>query len=176
MPKVTLGEHEYSVQGQPIGYLLHELGGRFGGLLEQELEGVSGAAVVPAQAHGILRVFIPSLMPLHEFLGYRSAEAMEAGEYDRAADRSPNPQQVIDAFKAASKANGGELLRHLKALVGPEMIQKFVAVTMAKQAEESLGIPSDTSEPSPSSPPTNGASAQTSSGTPAPTPGIPTAA
>lgn len=172
--KITLGDHEYKVVAQPIGWLTSALSPASLQELLQEQTGVEGLAQVPAQAYGVLRVFIPGLMPLHEFLGYRSQDALEANEYERDADRSPTGPQIIDAFKVASKANGGDVLRHLKAIVAPEMIQKFVTLQVAKMAEgaaeeESSTIPSATSEPSPNSPPTSGESVPTSSGATPPT-------
>jgi hypothetical protein len=164
--EITLGDQQYKVVPQRVGYLVHKLGDRFGELLEAELEGVEGAEMLPAQAHAILRVFIPGLMPVHEFLGYASEEAMKAGNYDEKDDRSPDPLQIGAAFKAASDANGGEVLSHLKALIGPEIRQKLMAVVIAEISKRTR---SETSESSPTSPALNGASESKSSGTSAPT-------
>jgi hypothetical protein len=166
--EVTLGQHTYKVLPQKIGYLINRLGSRLQEALEAEIDGVDGAALVGAKAHDVLSVFIPDLMPVHEFLGYASEEAMKAGEYSEATDTSPEPLQIKDAFKAASDVNGGEVLGHLKALLGPVLTERAVAaVTEAAR--------STTSAPSPTSPPTSGASDPTSSGTKAPT-SLPSAA
>lgn len=170
--KVKLGAHECTVRPQKIGYLIHRLGPDLQDALVADLTG-EGAEVVGEKAHAILKVFVPDLMPVWEFLGFPSKEAWEAGDYDENLDCSPEPLQVKAAFKAASDVNGGEVLKHLKALLGmlaPELQQKATAFIVAKLAEESSPL-STTSVPSPTSPSTSGESDSTSSGT---TPPIPT--
>ena len=135
--KITMGAHEYEVRPQKIGYLMHRLGPRLQEVLESEVEGVDGAALVGARAHDVLKVFIPDLMPLHEFLGYASEETMRNGEYSEATDVSPEPLQIKDAFSAAKMVNGGEVLDHLKALLGPALTQRATALIAAKLAEMS---------------------------------------
>lgn len=137
---VTLGAHTYTVRAQKIGYLIHKLGSRVQEALEAQIEGVDGAALVGAKAHDVLAVFIPDLMPLHEFLGYVSDEAMREGAYDEALDHSPEPLQIKAAFKAASDVNGGEVLSHLKALLGPVLTERILAVVTAKIAEQTSAI------------------------------------
>lgn len=163
---ITLGAHEYDVCPQKIGYLINRLGPRLQEALEAQLDGVDGAALVGAKAHDVLQVFIPDLMPVHEFLGFVSEEALKAGEYSEATDLSPEPLQIKDAFKAASDVNGGEVLGHLKALLGPVLTQKAVAAVTAAVSESAR---STISAPSPTSPPTSGDSDPTSSGTTPPT-------
>lgn len=164
---ITLGAHEYEVRPQKIGYLLNRLGSRLQEILAAEVDGVDGAALLGAKGYEMLKVFIPDLMPMHEFLGYASAEMLQSGEYSEATDVSPEPLQIKDAFSAAKAVNGGEVLDHLKALVGQEMLQKLVKLAVAKAAENSTI--SLTPAPSPTSQPTSGASDQTNSGTSAPT-------
>jgi hypothetical protein len=159
---ITLGAHDYEVRPQKIGYLINKLGTRLQEALESEIDGVDGVALAGAKAHDVLNVFIPDLMPVYEFLGYASEAAMLNGEYSEATDVSPEPLQIKDAFKAASDVNGGEVLGHLKALLGPVLTEKAVAAITAMVAEAAR---STTSAPSPISPPTSGGSDQTSSGT-----------
>jgi hypothetical protein len=163
---IILGAHEYDVRPQKIGYLINRLGSRLQEALEAELDGVDGAALIGAKSHDVLTVFIPDLMPVHEFLGYASDEAMRAGDYSEAADVSPEPLQIKDAFKAASDVNGGEVLGHLKALLGPALTQRAVAAITAAVSESAR---STISGHSPTSPPPSGASDPTNSGTSAPT-------
>jgi hypothetical protein len=163
---VTLGAHEYDVCPQKIGYLINRLGPRLQEALEAEIEGVDGAALIGAKAHDVLKAFIPDLMPLHEFLGYASDEAMRDGEYSESTDISPEPLQIKDAFKAASDVNGGEVLSHLKALLGPTLTQSAVAAITAAVSENAR---STISAPSPTSQPPSGGSDPTSSGTTPPT-------
>lgn len=163
---VELGTHTYKITPQRIGYLLNRLGPQLQEVLEAEIDGVDGPAMLGAKAHGVLAVFIPDLMPLHEFLGYGSEAAMLAKEYVEENDKSPDPLEVEAAFEAASKANGGEVLAHLKALLGPDLTQKAVAFLVARGSELTRGgSTSPTPEPSPTSPPTSGESGPTSSGT-----------
>lgn len=167
--EVTLGAHTYKVRPQKIGYLIHKLGPNLQEALAAEITGVDGAALVGVKAHDVLAVFIPDLMPAHEFVGYASEEAMLAGAYDEEADNSPEPLQIKAAFKAASDVNGGEVFKHLKALMGPTLWEKLTAFLTAKLAEE--GSPLSTiSAPSLTSQSTNGDSPSTSSTTSPPTP------
>lgn len=165
--KVIMGAHEYDVRPQKIGYLLNRLGPQLQEVLEADVEGLDGATLLTAKAHGTLAVLIPDLMPLHEFLGFASEEAMRAGVYDEAADHSPEPLQIKDAFKAASDVNGGEVLAHLKALLGPVLTERVTAAITAAMVEN---YSSATPAPSPTSPPTSGESDPTTSGTTPQTP------
>lgn len=169
--KVKLGEHDYTVRPQKIGYLIHCLGPNLQEALEAEFDKVDGAELATAKVHGVLAVLIPGLMPVHEFIGYPSAERMEAGDYREEDDPSPEPLQIKAAFKAASDVNGGEVFKHLKALMGPKLWARLTAFVTAKLAEES-GPLSTIMAPSPTSPSTSGASDLTSSTTspPIPTP------
>lgn len=170
--KVKMGAHEYTVRPQKIGYLIHKLGPNLQEALTAEIDGADGAELVGAKARDVLAVFIPDLMPVHEFIGYPSEEAMQASAYDEEADRSPEPLQIKAAFKAASDVNGGEVFKHLKALMGalaPELKDKLQGFMVAKLAEES-NPPSTTSASSPTSPSASGDSDSTSSTTTPPTP------
>ena len=166
--EVTLGAHTYTVRPQKIGYLINKLGPNLQAALEAEVEGIVGAALVGAKARDVLAVFIPDLMPTWEFLGYDSQAAMAANEYKEHQDTSPEPLEIKDAFKAASDVNGGEVLGHLKGLLGPALTQRVSAAIVALMAEKLPSI-SATPVPSPTSPPMHGESAQTNSGTSAPT-------
>jgi hypothetical protein len=173
--KIKLGAHTYEVRPQPIGYLMNELGPELQGALEAEVDGLDGARVLGAKAYETLKVFIPELMPLHEFLGFDSEEAMKAKVYiGREADCSPTAPQLTGAFKAVKLVNGGEVLDALKALLGPVIWEKATAflVTKLTESEKFLEIASTspTSAPSPTSPSTSGESGSTSSSTPSPIP------
>jgi hypothetical protein len=165
--EITLGAHTYEVRPQKVGYLINRLGPKLQEALESEPEGIDGVKLVGAKAHEVLKVFIPDLMPVHEFLGYASHDAMLADDYGEATDVSPEPLQIKDAFKAASDVNGGEVLGRLKDLLGPVLTQRVTALLTARIAEAST---SGTSPSSLTSQPTSGGSGQTSSSTPEPTP------
>jgi hypothetical protein len=162
---VKMGEHEYVVFPQRIGYLMNRLGPRLQEAIEAEIDGVGGIKLVGVKAHDVLKVFIPDLMPAHEFLGYASEEALAADAYEEDADRSPDAPQIEAAFAAVKDVNGGAVLDHLKALVGalaPEMKERALAFIVAKMAEKKDSL-SETLAPSPTSPPPSGGSDPTSS-------------
>jgi hypothetical protein len=165
--EVALGAHTYTVRPQKLGYLIHKLGPNLQEALTAEIDGLDGAELAGAKARDVLAVFIPDLMPVWEWLGFASEEAMKAKVYDSERDHSPEPLQVKMAFKAASNVNGGEVFGHLKALIGPVLWEKLTALLVAKVAEESgpLSKISPTSAPLPTSPPASGASDPTPSGT-----------
>lgn len=171
---VKLGEHDYVVFPQKIGYLMNKLGPRLQEAIEAEIDGVGGANMVGVKAHDVLKVFIPDLMPVWEFCGFASEEAMLIGQdaYDEDADKSPSAPEVRAAFTASSDVNGGEILSHLKALAGamaPEVKQKLTSFIAAKLAEQGTKTSrSPISAPSPTSPSTSGDSGSTSSSTPPP--------
>jgi len=174
MPKareVELGQHKYLVLPQKIGYLMNKLGPRLQEALEAEIGGVDGVKLVGVKAHDVLSVFIPGLMPAHEFLGYANDEALRADSYDEDADQSPTAPQIEAAFAAAKDVNGGAVLDHLKALIGAmdeQMKQRALAFIVAKMAEQK-DPRSPTPDPSPTSPPPSGESDPMNSGMNAPT-------
>ncbi len=159
--KVTLGEHEYVVHPQRHAYLRHRLGKQIETLGDAELAG-DGANLLDQvldKAYEFLSTFIPELMPQWEFEGYGTPSAYENREYDEAADRSPSPGQIIDAFEAALRVNRLDLVKHLKAWVGEEYLRAQVQVMIGEMTMRSL-------DASPSSPSANGESASGSSTTP----------
>lgn len=81
---IQLGDQSYHVVPQRIGYLRRRFAEfiRSAGKLDADASDVIG--VLGDQAHSALRIFIPNLMPEHEFLGYGSAEALEASRRARA--------------------------------------------------------------------------------------------
>jgi hypothetical protein len=166
---VQLGEHEYTVHPQRHAYLRHRLGDKIE-LLGQNLNLIADGNFLDQivdQAYEFLSVFIPEMMPQWEFEGYGTPEAFEARSYDEAADRSPTTGQIIGAFEAALRVNRLDLVKHLKGplqtLLGDDYLAAQLKVGVGTMTERALGD-------SPSSPPENGASAQTSSGQDAPTP------
>jgi hypothetical protein len=136
---VKLGEHEYVVFPQKIGYLMNKLGPRLQEAIEAEIDGVDGIKLVGVKAHDVLSVFVPDLMPAYEFLGYDSEEALRADAYNELADCSPDAPQIEAAFAAVKEVNGGAVLDHLKGLVqalAPEMKERALAFIVAKMAEK----------------------------------------
>lgn len=174
--EIKLADHTIRVVGQKHAYLLHEVpkflaklpdgarafidsaDGDLGDITEQ-LPGFLGEHVYEA-----LALLIPgadgkpggleNILPEHEFRGFATREAMDAGEYDPAYDKSPSFDEIVGAFEAVIKVNRFEVFRHVKDALG---------------AGGGLDPTKARSMISPSSPRTNGASAPTSSGTTPPT-------
>lgn len=131
MPTISLGDHEYAVVPQRIGYLQKHLGNALGGLGDPDKAAeVAGRNEITGPAYRLLRVFIPQLMPEHEFNGFSTPESFAHGERpDDAADRSPTAPEVADAFSTVFKVNRFDVAKHLGKAIPPELIQ-----SLAKQA------------------------------------------
>jgi hypothetical protein len=160
-PHVRLGEHDYAVYPQKIGYLENKLG-RF-------IEALTGDSATSTdsivdflgdKAYDVLHVFLPRLMPEYEFRGYRSQEAFDARDYDPEGDASPSFPEIVEAMQTCMRVNRFDLFGHLGKLVDEETRGALVAMAVAR----STGGLSPT-ESSTTTPPTT----STDSGTTAPT-------
>lgn len=80
--------------------------------------------------------------------------------YDREADRSPTPPQIIDVFRKAFMVNGGDIAELLGKYVGPEMIRAAIKMMVGELVSKRFA----------SLPSTSGESDSTSSGIEPPTP------
>jgi hypothetical protein len=168
---VTLGDYEFPVPEQRIGRMTNK-GARFiESLTTSDLQGLMdspdiGAGLVDLgrrRAYDALCLVVPQLskrMAIWEFAGYASQEAMDAGDYDEAADRSPTWPQIVIAFEVAKRVNRFDFLDSIKTLVkglydraDPTMVGQWVNLAMAEAASRTL----------PSSPSMSGESASTSS-------------
>lgn len=72
------------------------------------------------ETYRLLCVLVPAIetaIPLWEWEGYGSQEAMDSDTYDDALDKSPTTAQIVDAFEAVVKVNGGDRLGKLLGLV-----------------------------------------------------------
>lgn len=157
--EVALGDYDYVIVPQRIGYLRSQLGVVLAGVLDQELSSDNLVDILGDKLYGVLKVFIPDVMPEWEFQGYATKEAMVAGEYTQEYDKSPSATQIRRALTAVSEVNEIDLLRHLGKLIGPDVIRSWVATSIAGSMQESLS----------KSPPTNGESLGTPSLTRVPT-------
>ncbi len=154
---VRLGNHTYEVVPQPIALVKHDLADVFDGLTAGEIDASNIGAFFTGGMHTFLKVFIPDLMPVHEWEGYQSAEAMKAGVLDRDVARMLSPQgpQVKLAMRVALKVNGLDGYKSLAALVDPTTRQVITAKALrwlesAISASESSApalTPSTTSSP-----------------------------
>jgi hypothetical protein len=114
--------------------------------------------LIPAIPHGVPDLDTPGKysvdpLPEWEWEGYASEEAWRNGEYDESKDNSPTGAEIVDLFEKALMVNGANRLGNLLTLV------RSGATLVEAQSTGILSAP----------PGGNGASASTSSGTPAPT-------
>lgn len=175
---IPLGSETYEVVPQAWPYLQHELT-EFG-LTLRDLESfdafrngdVAGAIEgLGERAHTLLTIFIPDLMPIHRWLGYRSAEAMEDGQYDpEAAKKAPSFAQIVDAFESVFRVNRLDVVQRLKGLFPMELIQQEIRIELANAMAGRPGPSESPTLPSPS-----GESDSRTPSEPSPTPEAPQA-
>jgi hypothetical protein len=160
---VTLGDYEVPVVPQRHAYLTNKLGKWVTSFTtEGELTTANLMGFVSGKAYEVTCLLIPAVVkriPEHEFQGYVSAEAYEAGEYDEEADHSPTMPEILHALETAVKVNRFDVFKALTSIVDPKMLRSLIN---AKVAEQIL----TTSQNSPGE---SGAADQTSSGTTTPT-------
>jgi hypothetical protein len=153
---VVLGDYEYRVVPQRIGYLRSKFGIALQGLDTASLSSSNVMEFLGDRVHAVLGVFIPELMPKYEFLGYATQEALEEDNYDMEYDHSPSPTQIKQALLIGAEVNEIDLLKHLGKLIGPELVQTWVQTlmidsmkaTLQTSAESNGDTPGTTSGPS----------------------------
>lgn len=110
---ITLGDHT----AIPVVPQRHA---RLRNLLKTgDLEKLATADYGP-ETYNLLTALIPVLpshLPLWEWEGFGSQEAMDSDTYDEALDKSPTTAQIVDAFEAVVQVNGGDRLGKLLGLV-----------------------------------------------------------
>lgn len=112
--RVKLGEHDYEVYEQRIGYLQNKLRRTFAQLVTREVDSPDDllGALVVNPSYKLLKVFFGSrLMPEWEFEGYPTKEAWEAGDYKPEYDKSPGPTQARKAIETAARVNSLDLFK-----------------------------------------------------------------
>lgn len=151
---VQLGTTAYEVIPQPVPFLKADLGEAFAALTANpDLDVSNVGAAFTGGIHGVLKVFIPDLMPVHEWEGYGSAEAMATGVLDRELARrlAPTGPQIKLALRVSLKVNGLDGYRALWAMVDPTTRQVLVSKVLRKFETflESTPSASDSSPPVP---------------------------
>lgn len=147
---VTIGDHELLVVPQRHARLRRKLSA-------EDLEGIMSSNYA-SESYRVLSILIPQLpqkIPLWEWEGYASQEAMDADEYDEESDRSPTTADIINAFETAFMVSGAGRLGKIV-----DLIQTGVEASGSLQTQ----TPS-----SPELPGSNGESASTSTGAKSPT-------
>jgi hypothetical protein len=152
VPKVVLGEHEYTIYPQRHAYLTNRLGRAMAKLQDAsafESEALEGAiAMLGDRAYDLLLVFIPKLMPEYEWAGYPTQEAFEAKDYNEEYDKSPSFPQIVNAFHVCLNVNRLDLLKHLGKVVNLDLVRAYMTKIMAdffegQQTRSSVGTASD---------------------------------
>jgi hypothetical protein len=148
---VKLGDHNYEVVPQRLGYLRSKLGQVFNALTEvdQDVTGVGDVlALLGDRVYDVLKVLIPDLMPKWEFAGFATQEAMDANDYDERYDKSPDPRQVALALQITLALNRLDLIRHLTKIVDPTLARAYINRAIAESMEsatttsQNLPVPS----------------------------------
>jgi hypothetical protein len=114
--KVTLGEHEYHVYEQRVGYLENKLKRTFAKFVQGKIDSPDDllSALITDNVYKLLGVFLGSrLMPEWEFHGYATEEAWRAGEYDEKYDKSPGPTQTKNALVVCMRVNSLDLFKDI---------------------------------------------------------------
>lgn len=100
METIRICDRTVPVAAQRHAYLRHNLSGA-------DLQKVVSGSYA-SESYRLLCVLIPPLkdIPLWQWEGYGSQEAMDAGDYKEADDRSPTTDEIAAAFETALKVNG----------------------------------------------------------------------
>lgn len=124
--QVTIGQHSVIVPAQPVPVVcdilgVEDLGELFAGgdPMDNLRERFQGKAYF--ELYAILCEFIPQLgekMPVYEWGGYASQEAMDSKQRDRdSSQKAPNGDQILEAIETIVVVNGGARLGKLLDLV-----------------------------------------------------------
>lgn len=119
--------------------------------------------LVEENAYELLDIVLPTYtkrVPKYKFLGYRSQEALDKGDYDEAEDYSPTLPQIKNAFIVTSKVNDFDTVKVIGKIFDWELVKTL--------ANRELGNWILTQLPS-SRVPGDGAEESTTSGTSSPT-------
>lgn len=115
---VTLGTYEFPVVAQPHSRIRRGIVSLIDRLpaISANLDGLSDPTNVAtliaeageSAAYDALALFIPAYakrVPLHEFMGFASVEAMDMDVYDADLATDPTVPQIVTALKAGLEAN-----------------------------------------------------------------------
>ncbi len=171
--QVKLGSQEYTIVPQPHAVLFRKFPQvlaevRDGGLTQENItSGPDIINVLGDRIHGVLKIFIPDLMPFHEFQGFPSQEALDEDRFDEAyaVQHAPTIPEIMEAFDQAINVNGGKRLKDLLGnVLGPDLsraVRSFVVARMrVSLSEMSANLPSQN----------DGSETLTTSGAKSPTP------
>lgn len=163
--RVELGGHSYVIVPQRVGRLKKLLGRQLGDITEIATGEGDLLDVGLEKAHSILGVFIPDLMPLHEFCGYSSESAFNDPEADESDDVGPSFPEIVAAYEVIVAVNRFDLFKHLGKLVSPTLLRSIIQQEVGRTLMTpgtTNGSASSSATPGPDTP-------STTSGTPSPT-------
>lgn len=109
---VTIGDHVLPVVPQRHARLRHQLSPEDFTAIMSGNYGRESYRVL-----GILIPALPTMIPLYEWEGYVSEEAMDADDYDESKDKSPTTAEIIDAFETAFRVSGAGRLGKIVDLI-----------------------------------------------------------
>lgn len=147
---IRLGSHIYEVVPQPLPLLKRDLADLFDGIAAGgDITADNIGEYVTGSMRDILGVFLPDIMPLHEWEGYPTKAAMEGNLLDRdwAREHAPTGPQVRLAITVCFKSNGLDAWKLLGKLVDPTLLKSWIT----RQVAGFLSQPS-VSESSPPAP------------------------
>ena len=138
METVRICDKAIPVVPQRHARLRHRLNG-------QDLNKLIGREYA-SESYRLLSILIPALpgeIPLWQWEGYGSQEAMDAGEYVEADDRSPTTDAIAEAFEKALKVNAVGRLGKLLSTI--QSVQQMGESAQAMAATEGAADPSSPS-------------------------------
>ncbi len=171
--QVQLGDETYDVVPQRVGRVKKHLGREIAALSDFQLSGGLDGFVSSSleRTWRILKVLIPDLMPLWEFQGYRSEQAMDEDEFlEDGKEYGPTLPQIVDAVETVMEVNRLDLIKQLGKIVDLDLIRLQVNQMVATAMRESLEAGQTTPSLSTSATPGPDTPSMTS-GTTAPTSG-----
>lgn len=146
--KIKLGEHEVDVFPQRHAYLTNKLGKYVDRLAGSDLDfsDAAGVAVfLGSEAYDLLSVLLPQYgkrCPRYEFCGYGSQQALEAGEYQENADKSPTFEEIIEAFSVSARVQRFDTLKVLGKVVDPKLLRGWINARLAETLANSASLQS----------------------------------
>lgn len=150
METVRIGDHVLPVVPQRHARLRHKLSpDDFQAIMSKDYG---------RESYRVLSILIPELprqIPLYEWEGYESEEAMEKDLYDEEKDKSPTTAEMVNAFETAFLVSGAGRMGKIV-----ELIQLGQTVQPLPQSSET----STQTSSSPESSGANGGSPSTSTG------------
>lgn len=149
---VQLGPAFYEVIPQPIPYLRRAMPVVFASLSEEEVTADNLGELLTQKPYELLSIFLPDIMPMHEWEGFRSADAMETGDFDVVTARkiAPTGPQVRSAIMVCFRANGLDIWQHIGRFVDPTMLKPLIQRAIDSISPTSLNSSLASTRPSPS--------------------------